>query len=194
MLQDDENDAEKSRQRLQQPDGLGRAGHRWAPSPPIPASPFPLRPMNDRMFMLTPSASSTDVTEGKDNVFQMCFTDPNQGTAAAELHCGKRPGPEDRHHLQQRRRLLHRHLSGLRSRGREPGPGDGQPRRTFPATTTPTSPSSSPTLRSAGADLVFLPIYYTPASLILTQAKTMGYDADLLRRGRHGRHPGRGGL
>ena len=36
-----------------------------------------------RYFQLTPSASSTDVTEGKDNVFQVCFTDPNQGVTAA---------------------------------------------------------------------------------------------------------------
>ena len=38
----------------------------------------------DRYFQLTPSASSTEVTAGKDNVFQMCFTDPNQGIAAAD--------------------------------------------------------------------------------------------------------------
>ncbi len=38
----------------------------------------------DRYFQLTPSASSPEVTNGKDNVFQMCFTDPGQGTAAAE--------------------------------------------------------------------------------------------------------------
>ena len=38
---------------------------------------------NDRTFMLTPSASSTDVTANKDNVFQVCFTDPNQGVGAA---------------------------------------------------------------------------------------------------------------
>src|SRR5699024_7491660 len=38
---------------------------------------------NDRYFQLTPSASSTDVTAGKDNVFQVCFTDPNQGVTAA---------------------------------------------------------------------------------------------------------------
>ena len=36
----------------------------------------------DRIFSLTPSASSTAVTEGKDNVFQMCFADPNQCTAS----------------------------------------------------------------------------------------------------------------
>lgn len=35
------------------------------------------------MFEITPSASSTDVIEN-DNVFQACFTDPNQGTASAQ--------------------------------------------------------------------------------------------------------------
>ena len=39
---------------------------------------------SDRIFALTPSASSVAVTEGKDNVFQMCFMDPNQGTASAQ--------------------------------------------------------------------------------------------------------------
>ena len=39
---------------------------------------------NERYFQLTPSASSTDVTAGKDNVFQMCFTDPDQGVTAAD--------------------------------------------------------------------------------------------------------------
>ncbi|MBQ7800441.1 MAG: ABC transporter substrate-binding protein, partial [Oscillospiraceae bacterium] len=49
----------------------------------------------DNIFTLTPSASSTDVIGGykdengntierKDNVFQMCFSDPNQGTASAQ--------------------------------------------------------------------------------------------------------------
>ena len=39
----------------------------------------------DRVFQLTPSASSTTVTEGHDNVFQLCFTDPNQGKTAADF-------------------------------------------------------------------------------------------------------------
>ncbi len=37
----------------------------------------------DKMFQLTPSASSQDVI-AKDNVFQVCFTDPNQGIASAK--------------------------------------------------------------------------------------------------------------
>ena len=42
----------------------------------------------DRMFMLTPSASSTDVIANKDNVYQVCFTDPAQGAASADYICG----------------------------------------------------------------------------------------------------------
>ena len=38
----------------------------------------------ERVFFLTPSASSTAVIEDKDNVFQVCFTDPNQGSASAQ--------------------------------------------------------------------------------------------------------------
>ena len=38
----------------------------------------------ERIFMLTPSASSTDVIADKDNVYQVCFTDPAQGAASAQ--------------------------------------------------------------------------------------------------------------
>ena len=41
---------------------------------------------NDQIFMLTPSASASDVAMSGSNVFQMCFTDPNQGASAAETH------------------------------------------------------------------------------------------------------------
>ena len=37
----------------------------------------------DNMFQITPSASSTDVIKN-DNVFQVCFTDPAQGTKSAQ--------------------------------------------------------------------------------------------------------------
>ena len=39
---------------------------------------------NDRVFMMTPSGSSPDIITGKDNVFQMCFTDPAQGITDAK--------------------------------------------------------------------------------------------------------------
>ena len=46
----------------------------------------------DRIFGLTPSASGTGVTEGKDNVFQMCFADPNQGSASAQYIADQKLG------------------------------------------------------------------------------------------------------
>ena len=46
----------------------------------------------ERVFMLTPSASSTDVTADKDNVYQLCFTDPNQGSASAAVINEKKLG------------------------------------------------------------------------------------------------------
>ncbi len=46
----------------------------------------------DRIFALTPSASAVAVTAGKDNVFQMCFVDPNQGSASAQYISDKNLG------------------------------------------------------------------------------------------------------
>ena len=39
---------------------------------------------DERTFMLTPSGSSVDLIADKDNAFQVCFTDPNQGVASAD--------------------------------------------------------------------------------------------------------------
>ena len=47
---------------------------------------------SDRIFALTPSASSTGTTEGKDNMFQMCFIDPAQGTLPADKIAEKKLG------------------------------------------------------------------------------------------------------
>ena len=49
-----------------------------------PAEAISVNHNDDRIFGLTPSASSVAVTEGKDDVYQMCFADPNQGTASAD--------------------------------------------------------------------------------------------------------------
>ena len=47
---------------------------------------------SDRIFALTPSASSKAVIEGKDNQYQMCFMDPNQGSASAQYISEKKLG------------------------------------------------------------------------------------------------------
>jgi len=39
---------------------------------------------NDKVFMLTPSASDASVIAAGSNIFQICFSDPNQGKASAD--------------------------------------------------------------------------------------------------------------
>ena len=128
----------------------------------------------DRIFELTPSASSTDVINGKDNVFQMCFTDPNQGTASAQYI--KEQG------LGTKIAVIYKnddaYSTGIYEKFKSEAEAQGLEVVSVTTFTEDTSNDFSVQLgeaKDAGADLIFLPIYYTPASLILTQAKAMEY-------------------
>ena len=129
---------------------------------------------NDRTFMLTPSASSTDVTAGKDNVFQVCFTDPNQGIGAADYMA--------EHMADAKIAVIYRnddaYSQGIRDTFVKEA-GDKGLSVVYEGTfTNDTASDFSVQLagaQNAGADLVFLPIYYQPASIIFSQAKAMGY-------------------
>ena len=130
---------------------------------------------NDRTFMLTPSASSTDVTEGKDNVFQVCFTDPNQGVGAADYMAENYAGAKVA--------VIYRnddaYSQGLRDtfvkEAADKGAFEVVYEGTFTADTASDFSVQLTAAQTAGADLVFLPIYYQPASVIFSQAKAMGY-------------------
>ena len=128
----------------------------------------------DRVFMLTPSASSPTVTEGRDNVFQICFTDPGQGAASAQYIVDHK---------------LATKVAVIYNNGQDYSTGIYQ---TFDAkakelgleivsvTTFSSDDNADFTVqlgdaKAAGAELVFLPIYYTPASMVLQQAKSMNY-------------------
>ena len=129
---------------------------------------------NDRTFMLTPSASSTDVTEGKDNVFQVCFTDPNQGVGAADYMA--------EHYADAKIAIIYRnddaYSQGIRDTFVKEAGDKGLSvvyQGTFTADTASDFSVQLAAAQTAGADLVFLPIYYQPASVIFSQAKAMGY-------------------
>ena len=129
---------------------------------------------SDRYFQPTPSASSSDVTAGKNNVFQMCFTDPNQGIAAADYVAANNLGEK---------------IAVLYNNGDAYSTGiamafidrakelnlDVVAQVTFPDDSNTDFTTQLNEAKSAGADMMFLPIYYTPASLMLAQAKDMGY-------------------
>ena len=134
---------------------------------------------SDHMFELTPSASSTDVIgvddARKDNVFQMCFTDPNQGTASAEYISEKKLGTK----IAVIYNNSDAYSTGIYNKFAAEAEKLGLEIVSATTFTDDTANDFSVQLgeaKSAGADLIFLPIYYTPASLILKQAKGMGYD------------------
>ncbi len=129
----------------------------------------------DRTFMLTPSASSTDVTAGKDNVFQVCFTDPNQGVCAADYMAEHYADRQDRRHLPQRRRLLSGHPRCFREGSGRQRASPSSIRAPLHSIPPPTSPFSSPLRRLPAPTSSSFPIYYQPASVIFAQAKAMGY-------------------
>ena len=128
-----------------------------------------------RYFQLTPSASSTDVTEGKDNVFQVCFTDPNQGITAANYIQENGLGTKVAVIYNNGDAYSTGIYNAFQATADEIGL-EIVSVTTFPDDTNTDFTVQLGEAQSAGADLVFLPIYYTPTSLILNQAKTMGYE------------------
>ena len=129
---------------------------------------------SDRIFALTPSASSTGTTEGKDNMFQMCFIDPAQGTLAADKITEKKLGTKIA--------IIWKnddvYSTGIHDKFVEEAKTKGLQVVSDNTFTDASANDFSVQLndaKSKGADLVFLPMYYQPASLILTQANSMGY-------------------
>ena len=128
----------------------------------------------DRYFQLTPSASSADVTAGKDNVFQLCFTDPNQGVTAANY---------------VKDNALAQKVAVIYNNGDAYSTGIAQAfiahaaevglevvaEETFPDDTNADFTVQLNAAKNGGAELIFMPIYYTPASLVLNQARSMDY-------------------
>lgn len=143
----------------------------------------------DHIFALTPSASSTDVLGGqpdkngnvtiqrKTSMFQMCFTDPNQGVASAvyikEQSLGSKIGIIYNNSDAYSTGIYQKFQAKAGELGL-----DIVAVETFTDDSANDFTSQLNELKNSGADLVFLPIYYTPASMILKQAKSMQYDPD----------------
>ena len=129
---------------------------------------------NDRVFMLTPSASSPTVTEDRDNVFQVCFTDPGQGAASAQYIVENK--------LASKVAVIYNngldYSTGIYQTFSEKANELGLEIVSVTTFSSDDNADFSVQLteaKNAGADLVFLPIYYTPASMILKQAKGMDF-------------------
>ena len=127
----------------------------------------------DNMFQLTPSGSAVDCVK-YDNAFRVCFSDPNQGIASAQYISDN--------NLASKVGIIYDssdvYSSGIYQKFTEEAAGKNFEIVSAEAFTQDNNTDFSVQLqkaKDAGADLVFLPIYYKDASLILTQANTMGY-------------------
>ncbi len=129
---------------------------------------------SDRVFMLTPSASSTDVIADKDMMYQVCFTDPNQGIASADYMKANMPDAQ----IAVIYKNDDAYSQGIRDTFVSEAEANGQTivyEGTFTEDTQTDFSVQVKAAQDAGADMVFLPMYYTPASVILKQANDIGY-------------------
>ncbi len=129
---------------------------------------------NDNMFQLTPSGSSVDCISTNDNVYQVCFTDPNQGVGAA-AYIGTNSVASKVAVIYDSSDV---YSSGIYEKFAQEAANQPFEIVSAEAFTADNKTDFSVQLqkaKDAGAELVFLPIYYTEASLILTQANSMGY-------------------
>ena len=130
---------------------------------------------SDNVFQITPSASSPSVlSSGNGNVFQVCFTDPNQGVASAQYIAENK--------LATKIGIIYDssdvYSSGIEEKFEAEAKDKGLQivsKAAFTADSKTDFGTQLQKAKDAGADLLFLPIYYQEASIILKQADTMGY-------------------
>ena len=139
-----------------------------------PAEATSVKNNEDRIFALTPSASSTATIEGKDDVFQMCFMDPNQGSASATYISEKKLGTKIaviwKNDDVYSKGIHETFVAKAEELGLEIVSDT-----TFADGNDTDFSVQLTAAQAAGADTLFLPMYYQPASVILNQANAMGY-------------------
>lgn len=123
---------------------------------------------NDHMFQITPTGSAVECV-ANDNVFRVCFADPDQGMVSAQ-YIGE-------NQLASKVAVIYdsstEYSAGIRETFVKEAPNFGLEVVADEAFTADSNTDFSVQLdkaREAGAELVFLPIYYQEASVILKQA------------------------
>ena len=172
-FEDDEHDAEKSVNAYNTLKDWGMqvlAG----PTTTTPSLAVAAETANDNLFMMTPSASAEAVIQTGENVFQICFTDPNQGVASADYIADNALGTKVG--------IIYdssdAYSTGIHDKFKAEAAAKGLEVVADEAFTADNKSDLSTQLtkcQTAGADLVFLPIYYQEASQILISANSSGY-------------------
>ncbi len=128
----------------------------------------------DNMFQLTPSGSAVECTK-YENTFRICFSDDNQGAASAQYISDRQ--------LASKIAVIYDssdpYSSGIYRTFKEKADELGLEIVSEQAFTSSNNTDFSVAvqqIKSSGAELVFLPIYYQQAALILQQANSAGLE------------------
>ena len=137
--------------------------------------------VNDQIFMMTPSGSAESIVMTGSNVFQMCFTDPNQGAASAELIAAQNLGATIGVIYDSSTDYSTGIWKSFKAKAAELGLNVVEEAVTsFTADSASEMTTQLTKCKEAGCDLVFLPIYATEASVVLNNANSMGYNPTFL--------------
>ena len=171
--QDDEHDAEKS---VNAYNTLKDKGMQMlmGTATSTPCTAVVAKTAEDNMFQLTPSGSAVESIKG-DHAFRVCFSDPNQGIASADYLAEKFAGKT----VAAIYNSSDVYSSGIYEKFSAQAQEKGVKIVTAQAFTKDSAQDFTVQLqkvKESGADVVFLPIYYQEAALILTQADKMGLD------------------
>lgn len=127
---------------------------------------------NENMFVLTPSATAVEAIDG-DNAFRVCFSDPNQGVASADYIADNK--------VAEKVAVIYESSNAYSAGIYDKFAAQAKVKnlnvvevQSFTSDTKTDFSAQIQAIKSSGADLVFLPIYYSEAQLILTQAKAAG--------------------
>lgn len=128
----------------------------------------------DNMFLLTPSGSAVDCI-ASDNAFRICFSDPDQGIASAQYIA--------QNDVAKKVAVIYNssdvYSDGIYQKFAAEAKEQGLEIATVQAFTKDSATDFTVQIqkvKESGAELLFLPIYYQEAALILTQANKAGLD------------------
>ena len=171
-FQDDEHDAEKS---VNAYNTLKDAGMKLLVGTvtSAPCIAVSAEAAKDNMFLLTPSGSAIDAITAGDNCFRVCFTDPGQGKIAADYIVDNNLGTKVGIIYDSSDVYSSGILDGFRAEAAEKGLEIADV-EAFTADAKTDFSVQIQKVMDSGADLLFLPIYYQEASLILQQAQSLG--------------------
>ncbi len=129
----------------------------------------------DGMFLLTPSGSAVNCITAGDNCFRMCFTDPNQGAIAADYIADNLSAKKIGVIYQNDEDYSTGIFNGFKEEAAKKGL-DIVAETTFTKDSATDFSQQVKQVANSGAELLFLPFYYTQAALVLQEAQKQGLD------------------